>query len=81
VRAEGLAALTLRDVAAKVGMRPPSLYSYFPSKNAIYDAMFLQGGLALLRRCEAAPEFGKPVDMFLAHVNKQKGQRKPRRRT
>jgi AcrR family transcriptional regulator len=24
-------------------MRPPSLYSYFNSKNAIYDAMFQQG--------------------------------------
>jgi AcrR family transcriptional regulator len=62
VRAEGLAALTLRDLAAKVGMRPPSLYSYFASKNAIYDAMFLQGNLELLRRCESAPELGKPVD-------------------
>jgi AcrR family transcriptional regulator len=62
VRAEGLAALTLRDLAAKVGMRPPSLYSYFASKNAIYDAMFLQGNLELLRRYEAAPEFGDPVD-------------------
>ena len=43
VRAEGLAALTLRDLAQKVGMKPPSLYSYFDSKNAIYDAMFQQG--------------------------------------
>ncbi|TMK84168.1 MAG: helix-turn-helix transcriptional regulator, partial [Actinobacteria bacterium] len=43
VRAEGLAALSLRDLAAKVGMRAPSLYSYFDSKHAIYDAMFLQG--------------------------------------
>src|SRR5579862_7303100 len=34
VRAEGLAALNLRDLAAKVGMRPPSLYSYFDSKPA-----------------------------------------------
>jgi AcrR family transcriptional regulator len=24
-------------------MRPPSLYSYFDSKNAIYDAMYVQG--------------------------------------
>ncbi len=36
----GLAQLTLRDVADRVGMRPPSLYSHFASKNAIYDAMF-----------------------------------------
>jgi AcrR family transcriptional regulator len=38
----GLAELTLRDVGARVGMRAPSLYSYFDSKHAIYDAMFAQ---------------------------------------
>lgn len=42
-RAEGLAGLSLRDLAAAVGMRAPSLYSYFDSKLAIYDAMFAQG--------------------------------------
>lgn len=36
----GLAQLTLREVAARVGMRAPSLYTHFDSKNAIYDAMF-----------------------------------------
>ena len=41
-RERGLAAVTLRDVAAQVGMRAPSLYSHFDSKNAIYDAMFGQ---------------------------------------
>ena len=41
-REKGLADLTLRDVGARVGMRAPSLYSYFDSKNAIYDAMFGQ---------------------------------------
>ena len=39
-REQGLAQITLRDVAARVGMRAPSLYSHFDSKNAIYDAMF-----------------------------------------
>jgi AcrR family transcriptional regulator len=43
VREEGLAALSLRDVARRVGMQAPSLYSYFESKHAIYDAMFAQG--------------------------------------
>jgi AcrR family transcriptional regulator len=41
-RENGLAGLTLRDVADRVGMQPPSLYSHFASKNAIYDAMFAQ---------------------------------------
>jgi AcrR family transcriptional regulator len=42
VRVEGLAALNLRDIARRVGMQPPSLYVYFESKHAIYDAMFAQ---------------------------------------
>lgn len=41
-REVGLANLTLRDLAGRVGMQPPSLYSHFASKNAIYDAMFGQ---------------------------------------
>jgi len=66
VRGEGLAALTLRDLAKKVGMQPPSLYSYFDSKHAIYDAMYLQGNLELLRRYEAMPELDDPRDAFRA---------------
>jgi AcrR family transcriptional regulator len=42
-RDDGLAALTLRAVAERIGMRSPSLYSHFDSKNAIYDAMFAEG--------------------------------------
>src|ERR1700722_11351367 len=41
-RQQGLAAITLRAVATIVGMQAPSLYTHFPSKNAIYDAMFGQ---------------------------------------
>ncbi len=47
---QGLAGLSLRELAQKIGMRPPSLYWYFESKNAIYDAMFLQGNRQLLAR-------------------------------
>jgi AcrR family transcriptional regulator len=64
VRAEGLAGLNLRDLATKVGMRPPSLYSYFGSKHAIYDAMFLQGNLELLARYEAVPDDDDPVEVL-----------------
>lgn len=56
-REKGLANLTLRDVGTRVGMRAPSLYSYFESKNAIYDAMFGQawsGCLAGLDELEPA---------------------------
>lgn len=42
VRDEGLAGLTMRDLAGRVGIKAPSLYSYFASKLDIYDAMFRQ---------------------------------------
>jgi AcrR family transcriptional regulator len=42
-RRDGVAALSLSEVARRVGMKPPSLYSYFESKAALYDAMFAQG--------------------------------------
>ena len=40
---DGIASLSLRDLAAEVGMRAPSLYTYFASKSAIYDALFAAG--------------------------------------
>jgi len=46
--ANGLASLSLRDLARQIGLKAPSLYSYFESKNAIYDAMFAQGCQQLL---------------------------------
>jgi AcrR family transcriptional regulator len=47
-RTQGLAGLSLRDVARTIGMRPPSLYWYFESKQAVYDAMFVQGNEQVL---------------------------------
>ena len=41
-RERGLNEITLRDVADRIGMRAPSLYTHFESKMAIYDAMFGQ---------------------------------------
>lgn len=49
-REQGLGNWSLRDVAEAVGMRAPSLYVYFAGKNALYDAMFAEGNLELLRR-------------------------------
>jgi len=49
----GAAALSLRDLGARVGMRAQSLYSYFASKDAIYDALFHQGSNEFLERARA----------------------------
>jgi AcrR family transcriptional regulator len=48
---DGLAAVTLREIAARVGMQSPSLYTHFASKNAIYDAMFGQAWSEYLQVC------------------------------
>jgi AcrR family transcriptional regulator len=40
VREQGLAGLSLRDLARRAGISTPTVYAYFDSKNAIYDAMF-----------------------------------------
>ncbi len=47
-RTRGLTGFSLRDLAAAVRMRHQSLYTYFASKQAIYDAMFAQGMRALV---------------------------------
>lgn len=39
----GVAALSLGVIAKRLGMRTPSLYTYFDSKNAIYDELFRRG--------------------------------------
>ena len=45
---DGLAAISLRDLADSVGLRQPSLYVYFASKLNLYDAMFADGYRQLL---------------------------------
>ncbi|MDP9379696.1 MAG: TetR/AcrR family transcriptional regulator [Chloroflexota bacterium] len=43
MREQGVAALSLREVARRVKIQAPSLYAYYPSKTALYDALFLEG--------------------------------------
>jgi AcrR family transcriptional regulator len=52
-RAEGIAGFSLHGLARAVGIRQPSLYEYFDSKLALYDAMFADGNRALLARLDA----------------------------
>lgn len=42
-RRNGLASISMRDLGKEVGLRAQSLYAYFDSKGALYDAMFRQG--------------------------------------
>jgi AcrR family transcriptional regulator len=49
----GIGAVSLHALAKAVGMRQPSLYAYFDSKLALYDAMFADGNRQLVERFEA----------------------------
>jgi AcrR family transcriptional regulator len=50
---QGVAGLSLGEVARRMGIRPPSLYVYFPSKDALYDALFERGAQLVLDHVRA----------------------------
>jgi AcrR family transcriptional regulator len=50
----GFAGTTLRDVAEGVGIRIPSLYNHFPSKDALYAAVLERGIRPVLNALTAA---------------------------
>lgn len=61
---DGVAALSLSEVARRIGIQPPSLYKYFPSRLALYDALFERGArdqLAAFTAAAAAAEPGWPA--------------------
>ena len=66
MREQGVAGLSLRDLGQKVGMRAQSLYSYFDSKEAIYDALFAEGFRQYLDLRRAVPSTGDPRADFRA---------------
>ncbi|HEU5420354.1 MAG TPA: TetR/AcrR family transcriptional regulator [Streptosporangiaceae bacterium] len=45
---QGVAGLSVGEIARRMGIRPPSVYVYFPSKHALYDALFARGARLLL---------------------------------
>lgn len=51
-REQGLTGWTMRELAARVGLRAPSLYVHFASKHEIYDAMFADGYRTFLELAE-----------------------------
>lgn len=39
----GAGAVTIAEIARRMGIRPPSLYKYFPSLHGVYDGLFARG--------------------------------------
>jgi AcrR family transcriptional regulator len=65
---EGADALTMRRLAAAVGMQAPSLYKHFPTKRAVEAALIEQGMLEFGQALHAAllaPGRGGPVRTLL----------------
>jgi len=58
---DGVAALSFNAIARRLGMRPPSLYTYFDSKNAIYDELFRRGFLEFGRWLDERPHQDGPL--------------------
>ncbi len=58
-RSEGLGGVSMRPLAAALGMSAPSLYEYFAGKDAIYDAMYVQGNHALRERMQAITDLDR----------------------
>jgi AcrR family transcriptional regulator len=63
-REHGLASMSMRELGARVGLHASSLYQYFPSKDAIYDALFAQGHRELHTWMSELDRAGKPVEVL-----------------
>lgn len=59
---DGVAALSVREVARVVGMRQQSLTYYFPTKQALLDALFADGFLDLRRRFDRLSPASDPIE-------------------
>jgi AcrR family transcriptional regulator len=57
---DGVNGLSLSEVARRLGIKPPSIYKYFPSLMAIYDALFLEGQRENLEAMRAGMHSAEP---------------------
>src|SRR5436190_19742203 len=56
----GVNGLTLAEVARRLGVQTPSIYKYFPSIGAVYDALFKRGAEENLEVLREAMARGDP---------------------
>ena len=60
MREEGVNGLSLSEIARRLGVKPPSIYKYFDSLMAIYDALFERGQRTHLEVLRSAMEAAEP---------------------
>jgi AcrR family transcriptional regulator len=70
VREDGLAALTLRQLAKRAGITTPTVYAYFDNKNAIFDAMFGEAAEAFAETRADLPDRGSAFDNLVTDVQR-----------
>jgi AcrR family transcriptional regulator len=70
VHTQGLAGLSLRELATHAGITTPTVYAYFESKHAIYDAMFGRAATEFAERMTAPYEADDPRRLLLAGLRR-----------
>ena len=70
IHEEGLAALSLRDLAARAGITTPTVYAYFDSKHAIYDALFGRSATEFAERMSQPFDTVEPAAVLVASVRR-----------
>ena len=70
VHKDGLAAFNLRDLAKQAGVTTPTLYAYFDSKHAIYDAMFGRGAKEFVDRMNEPFDTADPPAMLASSAQR-----------
>jgi len=74
----GLAGTAVRDIAARTGLNPASLYNHFPSKQALYEAVLERGVVPLIEvlreaaraESDSREEGLRYVDAVMAHLER-----------
>lgn len=70
VHENGLAGLSIRDLATRAGITVPTVYAYFESKNAIYDAMFGRAASEFAERMTQPYGALQPRDLLAAGLRR-----------
>ena len=70
----GASGLTFAELARRLGVRPPSLYKYFPSVHAVYDELFRRGQSEHLEAVKIEMD-GAPPGMASLSAGLQAGSR------
>jgi AcrR family transcriptional regulator len=63
IRKDGAASLSFNAIARALGIKPPSLYTYFDSKHAIYDELFRRGWTLFAEYSDSADDLSQDASV------------------